>query len=182
MQYIKENVLIKPNVISALSFLSLASISVFMPFFMHAQWLTGAIINAILIIALFTIGIRSALVLCLIPSLMALSGGLIPAMLAPIIPFIMIANVLFVLIIDRSCFYFKNNAQGYWFGLMLASFTKFIFLYFSLSVINKLLIKQELMAKVSQMMSWPQLATALTGGFIAWIFLQKICKTKRLRE
>lgn len=174
MRYIKENILIKPNIVSLASFLTLASIAVFIPFFVHVQWLTGTIVNAILIIVLFTVGIRGALVLCLMPSLMALSGGLIPPILAPIVPFIMIANVLLVLIIDRSYFYFKDNLKGYWTGLIVGSLLKFVFLYFSLNIISNLLIKQELMAKVAQMMSWPQLATALTGGFIAWIFLKKI--------
>ena len=176
MQYIKENVLAKPNVASLANFLVLASIAVFTPFFIHVQWLTGSIVNAVLIIVLFTVGVRSALVLCLIPSLMALAGGLIPPILAPIIPFIMMANVILVLAVDRVYYYFKNDLKGYWFGLMSGAILKFLFLYFSLNIISKLLIKQELMAKVAQMMSWPQLATAITGGFIAWIFLKKIKK------
>ncbi|MCK4539657.1 iron hydrogenase [Candidatus Parcubacteria bacterium] len=171
---IKENVLTKPNIVSLANFLMLASIAIFIPFFVHIQWLTGPIVNAVLIIVLFTVGVRSALVLCLIPSLMALSGGLIPPILAPIIPFIMVSNVLLVLIIDQSHLYFKNNFKGYWVGLIAGSLLKFAFLYFSLNIISKLLIKQELMAKIAQMMSWPQLATALSGGFIAWIFLKKI--------
>ena len=174
MRYIKENVLSKPNIASLANFLVLASIAVFTPFFIHVQWLTGSIVNAVLIIVLFTVGVRSALVLCLIPSLMALAGGLIPPILAPIIPFIMMSNVMLVLVVDRVYYYFKNDLKGYWFGLMSGAVLKFAFLYFSLNIISKLLIKQELMAKVAQMMSWPQLATAITGGFIAWIFLKKI--------
>ena len=174
MRYIKENVLSKPNIASLANFLVLASIAVFTPFLIHVQWLTGSIVNAVLIIVLFTVGVRSALVLCLIPSLMALAGGLIPPILAPIIPFIMMSNVMLVLVVDRVYYYFKNDLKGYWFGLMSGAVLKFAFLYFSLNIISKLLIKQELMAKVAQMMSWPQLATAITGGFIAWIFLKKI--------
>lgn len=174
MRYIKENVLSKPNIASLANFLVLASIAVFTPFFIHVQWLTGSIVNAVLIIVLFTVGVRSALVLCLIPSLMALAGGLIPPILAPIIPFIMMANVMLVLTVDRVYYYFKNDLKGYWLGLVVGAILKFAFLYFSLNIISKLLIKQELMAKVAQMMSWPQLATAITGGFIAWIFLKKI--------
>ena len=174
MRYIKENVLAKPNVASLVNFLVLASIAVFTPFFIHVQWLTGSIVNAVLIIVLFMVGVRSALVLCLIPSLMALAGGLISPVLAPIIPFIMMANVMLVLTVDRVYYYFKNDLKGYWVGLVVGAILKFAFLYFSLNIISKLLIKQELMAKVAQMMSWPQLATAITGGFIAWIFLKKI--------
>ncbi|MCK5320839.1 iron hydrogenase [Candidatus Parcubacteria bacterium] len=174
MRYIKENVLAKPNIASLANFLVLASIAVFTPFFIHVQWLTGSIVNAVLIIVLFTVGVRSALVLCLIPSLMALAGGLIPPILAPIIPFIMMSNVILVLAVDRVYYYFKNDLNGYWFGLVSGAVLKFAFIYFSLNIIIKLLIKQELVAKVAQMMSWPQLATAITGGFIAWIFLKKI--------
>ncbi len=168
---IKEQTMEKVNIRALTSFLGLAGVATVLPFFIHVQLLTGPIINAIFILALFLVGIRSALVICLMPSLMALSGGLLPAILAPVTPFIMIGNVILVLCVDR--FYdWRPDARGYWQGVVVGAILKFVFLYLSVSFITRLLIKQELAVKVAQMMSWPQFATAVAGGVIAWAILK----------
>lgn len=172
MDYLKEKALAEVNVRSLTTFLGLVGIAAILPFFIHLQWLTGPIVNAILILILFLSGIRSAMVAALVPSLMALSGGLLPAMLAPAVPFIMIGNVIFVLLIDFFYNKLKNEKYGYWVGVLAASTVKFVFLFLSVNFITKLLIKQELAVKVAQMMSWPQFATAVTGGMLAWLILK----------
>lgn len=169
---IKENTLAGFNTKSISQFLSLASIAIILPFLIHLQIVTGPFVNAILIIALFLVGIRSALVLCLVPSLMALAGGLLPAVLAPAVPFIMISNVLFILIIEAVYERIQDSNKGYWWGIMIASAAKFLFLFISATFIVRILAKQELAVKVAQMMSWPQFATALAGGILAWVFLR----------
>jgi hypothetical protein len=45
-------------------------------------------------------------------------------------------------------------------------------LILSVNIISGLLLKNELAVKVAQMMSWPQFATAITGGMIAWAILR----------
>ena len=172
MQYLRAQALTKVNTLAMARFLGLASVATILPFLIHLQWVTGPIVNAILIITLLLIGIRSALVLCLIPSLMALSGGLLPAMLAPIVPFIMISNVILVISFDWIYNNFKNANKSYWLGIVIGAGLKFIFLFASVSLISKLLIKQELAVKVAQLMSWPQFATAVIGGMIAWVVLK----------
>ncbi len=172
MIYIKEQVITKTNIKIITQFLGLAGVAMILPFFIHLQWVTGPIINAILILTLFLVGVRSALVLCLIPSLMALSGGLLPAILAPVVPFIMISNVILVLSIDWVYNRAKDAAKGYSLGVLIGAGLKFLFLLASVNIIGHLLIKQELVIKVAQMMSWPQFATAVTGGMIAWIALK----------
>lgn len=152
-------------------FLALAGVVTILPFYFHAQWVTGPVINAIFILTLFLVGIRSALVLCLMPSLMALSGGLLPAVLAPVVPFIMIGNVILVLAVDYIYNHWKSKFS-YWLGVVVGAGLKFAFLYFSVGFISRLLIKQELAIKVAQMMSWPQFFTAVTGGMIAWGILR----------
>ncbi len=168
MQNVKSKALSQVNARQVAYFLGLSGIATLLPFYIHLQWLTGPIINAILILLLFLIGIRSALLVCLIPSIIALSSGLLPAVLAPVVPFIMLGNVILVITMDRFYELSKNNFLGYWYGLMGGAFLKFAFLYLSVSIIGRLLIKQELTLKVAQMMSWPQFFTAVTGGFIAW--------------
>jgi riboflavin transporter len=162
------------NITTLTSFVALSGIAVFLPFFIHLQWITGPIINGVLVITLFLVGIRSAMVLALAPSLMALSGGLLPAVLAPAVPFIMISNIIFVLTIDFIYQYFKDENKGFWLGVIIGAGLKFIFLILSVNFIAKLLIKQELAVKVAQMMSWPQFATAVVGGLIAWAVLKWI--------
>jgi len=153
-------------------FFVLATPAILLPFFIHIQWLTGPIINAILILAVIVVGIRAAMVIALIPSLIALGSGLIPAILAPVVPFIMIANVVLILAVD----YFYNNRKsdsiGYANGVVVGAVLKFALLYFSVDLIAKLLIKQELVTAVASMMGWMQLMTALAGGVIAWVVLK----------
>ena len=103
---------------------------------------------------------------------MALAGGLLPAILAPVIPFIMISNVIFVLSIEWIYNQSRNEAKGYWLGVLVGAGLKFLFLLASVNLIGRLLIKQELTIKVAQMMSWPQFATAVAGGLIAWAVLK----------
>lgn len=172
MENVKMKTMEGINVRGMTTFLGFAGVATALPMLIHLQWLTGPIVNAILIIVLFVVGIRSAMVLCLVPSLMALSGGLLPAVLAPIVPFIMISNTILVLTIDWFYNSFKDQQKGYWIGLFVGATLKFLFLFFSVNIIGKLLIKQELVAKVAQLMSWPQMATAVTGGFIAWVVLK----------
>ncbi|MDO8668444.1 MAG: ECF transporter S component [bacterium] len=172
MEIIKEQTLEKVNVQSMTRFVALAGVAMFLPFFIHLQWISGPIVNALLILILFLVGIRSALVVALVPSLMALAGGLLPAVLSPVVPFIMISNAIFVLSVDRIYDWSKDSSRGYWIGVLVGAILKFLFLYISVSFIAKLLIKQELAVKVAQMMSWPQLATAVLGGMIAWVILK----------
>lgn len=155
-------------------FLILGALAVLTPWFIPAQWLSGPLVNFLLIIALFTVGLKGALVLCVVPSLLALTGGLIPVMLAPMLPFIMIGNMIFVKAIDVGYGYFQNNDRGYWTGLFAGAFLKFVFIYSGSIFIFALLIKSSLAEKAAQMMSWPQLLTALSGGMLAWLFLKRI--------
>ncbi|MFH1427241.1 MAG: ECF transporter S component [Patescibacteria group bacterium] len=172
MDYLKEQTLARVNIRALVNFLTLSGVATLLPFFIHLQWVTGPIINAILIITLFLVGIRSAMVVALIPSLMALAGGLLPAVLAPVVPFIMISNVILILSVDWLYNNFKDENKGYWIGVIVGALLKFTFLFFSVSFIAKLLLKQELAVKVAQMMSWPQFATAVIGGMLAWVVLK----------
>lgn len=174
MAYTREESLVKVDTASVAQFLLLAGIATVVPFFFHVQWATGPMVNAILIIALFILGIRSAFLLCLIPSLMALAGGLLPAVLAPIVPFIMISNVLFVFTIDYFYRNHRDAIKGFWIGLAAGASLKYLFLYFNTQLMASLILKQELAGKVAMLMSWAQLATALAGGVIAFAILKPL--------
>ncbi len=178
MLYTKEQIMARVDIRATARFLALAGTATFLPFVIHVQFITGPIVNAILSLALFLVGVRSALVICLIPSMMALAGGLLPAILAPVVPFIMIGNVILVLCVDYAVRrqITPSRAKNYWIGVLIGAGLKFAFLFFSVNFISKLLIKQELAVKVAQMMSWPQFATAVAGGVIAWAMLKWLNK------
>lgn len=153
-------------------FVTLAGVVTFLPFFIHLQWLSGPIVNAILILVLYIVGPRAALLVSVVPSLMALFGGLLPAPLAPIVPFIMIGNGIFVLV-----FYYWQNSKyseinSFFFGAISASLVKFIFLFFSARLVIGYFVKESLAEKVVLMFSFPQLLTALSGSLIALSILK----------
>src|SRR3989339_756181 len=165
----KALVLDKARTITAIQFASLLGIATVAPLF-HQQWVTGPIVNAMFLIAVTLLGTQTAIMLALLPSTIALAVGLLPAILAPMVPFIIISNTIFILGFDLLR---KNN---YWLGVFFGSILKFIFLWSTSSVVINLLLKKEIASQVSAMMSWPQLATALIGGVIAYIFLKGLKK------
>ncbi|MFH1610626.1 MAG: iron hydrogenase [Patescibacteria group bacterium] len=175
----KTAILIKPNVVYLTKFTLLLAIATFAPFIgFHSQWITGPLVNAALILSVYMVGARGALLIGMLPSTIALSTGLLPAMLAPMIPFIIISNSLLILVVDfiykKSLI--KNFNVNYATGLVVASGVKSLFLFLTSSVVVGLLIKQELAVKVATMMSYPQFITAIIGGIIVFGFLKILKK------
>lgn len=159
----------RSKTIATVQFVGLLSIATVAPLF-HQQWLTGPIVNAMFLIAVVLLGSQNAILLALLPSTIALGVGLLPAVLAPMIPFIIISNVILIL-----GFYYLRE-KNFWLGVAVGSVLKFAFLWSTSFVVVNLLLKKELAVSVSAMMSWPQLATALIGGLLAYIFLKQIKK------
>jgi len=134
------------------------------------QFITGPIVNATLLIAVALLGMRDGLLIGLIPSSIALATGLLPPVLAPMIPFIIVGNAILVVTFG----YLRN--KNYWLGLVSGSILKFAFLSGTSSVVINLLPNKAVAANVAVMMSWPQLVTALAGGLLAYGFIQGIKK------
>lgn len=145
---------------------SLLLLSVFLPSIIHQQAITGPLINAILLLATVTLGTSAALTIGLIPSVVALSRGLLPAVLAPVVPFIMLANAVYVLV------FYSLQRKNYVGAVVTASLSKFGLLYLVSQHLLATLLPQQFLSKAAAMMSWPQLVTALTGGVIAWVVLK----------
>ncbi len=118
------------------------------------QWITGTIVNAILFLAVWRVGLVNAAFVAALPSTIALARGLLPAPMAALIPYIIISN--FVLI---SVFYAaKRHPLS---GMIASSAAKFIFLF----AVSSFFFKAA--GPLLYMMQWPQLFTALAGGLIA---------------
>ena len=166
-----EKVLImdRERLISVTKFIALIGIATLVPLF-HQQMITGPIVNATLFVSAIIFGRQMGIFVGLIPSVIALSVGLLSPVLAPMIPYIMISNAILIL-----TFNFLRN-KNFWLAVGVASFMKFLFLFSTSSLVVNLLLKKEIADSVIMMMSWPQLSTALAGGIIAWVFLKKIQK------
>ncbi len=138
------------------------------PFFTHLQPITGPLVNALLLIATVLIGPLEAIMIGLVPSTVALASGTLPLPLAPMVPFIMIGNALLV-----TAFHYSKKL-GFLPAVVIAALIKFVFLAGTVQLLMSTMLKSELVAKLSIMMSWPQLITALTGGLIAYLLLKTL--------
>ncbi|MEA2088616.1 MAG: iron hydrogenase [Patescibacteria group bacterium] len=164
---VKTNILAVADAKIIANFLFLAGLSILIPAFFHIQFITGPMINAILFLSVVLLGRSSALLIGMIPSVIALSFGLLPALLAPMVPFIMLSNAILIMV-------FSWLEKKYWAAVLIASTAKFLFLYFSCSIIMDLIFKKELALKISQILGWTQLATAILGGIIAFLILKSL--------
>jgi len=168
---LQTTTLSKINITYAVKFLTLLTLATAAPLVgLHSQWLTGPIVNMALILAVYLLGVRGALLIGILPSTIALGTGLLPAVLAPMIPFIIISNTLLILVID----FFKKlsgaelDIKNYGIGLFFAAGIKYLFLFVTSGVVINLLLQQSLAIQVAQLMSWPQFFTAVIGGILAW--------------
>jgi hypothetical protein len=92
------------------------------------------------------------------------------------IPFIMTGNALMVLV-----FYKMTNpstplmTRNFWKGAIPAALVKFIFIW-SVGMVLAGSVLNSVASKVMLMISWPQLATAIAGAAIAFLFLKIVKK------
>jgi len=156
--------------LKAALFAFLLALFILLPALIHLQWVTGPTVNAMLFIATVILGPTQAMLLGLMPSSVALSTGLLPLPLAPMVPFIMISNALLVMVFEYS---YRKNAI---IGIVLAAAFKFLFLQAALNFIMKSMVTGNIGSAMAVMVSWPQFVTALVGGFIAYTFLKSIKK------
>ncbi|MFA6437498.1 MAG: ECF transporter S component [Candidatus Paceibacterota bacterium] len=161
-----DKTLAKTVIAKSIVFSVFLSVATILPALIHQQFITGPIINAILFASTIILGRESAIIIGLIPSLIALSFGLLSPALAPIVPFIMMSNALLVMIFGAF------RKKNYWIGMIFASILKFVFLFVTSSIVINLLLKKEVATKVAQIMSWPQLITAIMGGIIAFLIIK----------
>lgn len=170
---INTTTLTKVNVTYLVKFLILLTVATGAPLIgIHSQFITGPIVNAALILSVFLIGVRGGLLIGMLPSTIALGTGLLPAVLVPMIPFIIISNSILILAVD----YIRKNGLNYWFGILGGSLLKFLFLFVTSGIVVSLLINSAVAPKVVAIMSWPQLVTAVMGGILAFGILKILKK------
>lgn len=156
--------------IRLLIFAIFLALLILMPFLFTSQWITGPTVNAALFIAAVILGPTQAMLLGLMPSTVALSAGLLPFVLAPMVPFIMLSNVILVLV-----FYYLYK-KNYFVALSVSAFLKFAFLHQTVTWVMSRFLESKIVTTLGVMMSWPQFFTAIIGGLIAYAFLKQIKK------
>ncbi len=160
------------------SVLSLAQLSFLLAIITFApllgnQYITGTIVNAALLVSVIVLGFRKTLFLCFLPSIISLASGLLSAVLAPMIPFIIAGNILLVYVFNLL------RKKNYWLGLVPAALLKFSLLFFMSNVLIGLFIKGQVASNIAVMMSWPQLITAVSGGIIAYFIVRGLGLTNK---
>ncbi len=165
-----DSLILKKVITKDLAFFVLLSfVAIFAPFF-NLQAVTGPLVNATLFLATIFLGVKSAVFFAIFPSIIALAIGLLPLPLAPFIPFIVTGNIILVLVFNRI-------QDNYWLGVVLSSFLKFAFLFLISYAVSNFIFSPVATKILVNLMSWPQFATALTGGLIAYFFINLFKKT-----
>jgi len=149
-----------------LIFIAILISIIFLPSVIHNQFITGTIINALLLITVILLNKSKAIYLGFIPSIVALGSGLLPMPLAPMLPFIIISNTLYITLYNK--FYKKNVIIS----IVISSIVKFIFLSTFIILLGQILFDELLLAKVTLMMTWSQLITSVLGGLVASALLK----------
>ncbi len=128
----------------------------------HNQWVTGTIVNALLFIAGWRLGIVNAFVIAAMPSTVALMRGLLPTPMAIMIPYIIMANFLLVIV-------FMALKKKLFVGMISASLVKFGFLF-----IAAMFLSAHIGSNLIVMFQWPQLVTALAGGLVSILVIKSL--------
>lgn len=150
----------------------------FLPFFLgHPQWLVGSVVNCLLVVAALELQGRNLLPVILLPSLGALSRGLLfgpfTPFLAIMVPFIWAGNALLVAGMKSLYLKFKQN---YWVSLGASALLKTVFLFAcAFALVNSSVLP----ALFLTTMGATQFVTAAAGGALAFA-LTKTGLTKKL--
>lgn len=144
-------------------------LAVFAPFF-NNQLITGTLINSLLIVSVFIFSITGASLLAFLPSSISLFLGLLPAAMAPMIPFIILGNLILVYIVDVL------RKKNYLMTGILGAVAKAGFLYTVSYVLFNFFLNGAGAKIASSMMGYMQLLTALMGFVLAYPVIKLIRK------
>jgi len=142
-----------------------------------STFVTGSLVNLILLVSVFMIGLGGGLTIALISNFCAFLMGVGPAFIQ-IVPFVAVGNAILVVIawlvrnyIAQRDIKKKAVATA---GLVVASIAKMLFLWIGLVIIILPLIpglKPAQISIIGSAFTWPQLVTALTGSVLALIIV-----------
>ncbi len=119
------------------------------------QFITGPLVNTVLYLAAMIVGWQGGMLIGILTPVIASIRGILPPPLTPLIPFIALGNSVLIIL------FFWLQSKNKIVGIIIASCVKFLLLAGAV----KLLV--QVPPAIAQMMSFPQLITALAGGAIA---------------
>lgn len=135
------------------------------------QPVTGPLVNALLLLTVEWLGLSQAISVGMVTPLGAALRGVLPLPLVVMIPFIALGNAVLVSV------YARLRERGRGLALVAGAVAKFLLLYGTVTLLGAYPTSLEIGGRVQQvlipqamrhMMGWPQLATALAGGLIAF--------------
>jgi len=126
------------------------------------QVITGIIVNATLFVGAYYLSTSQALLLGIVPSCMALAVGLLPPVLAPMLPFIIMGNCMLVLTFTWL------KKFNFWMGGVVSAVLKCAFLYGMSFIVTGLILNKQVAVSAAEMMGVIQLFTALGGAVLAY--------------
>lgn len=132
------------------------------------QFITGPLINTILFLSAMMVGWSGGILIGIFTPVIAAMRGILPPPLVPLIPFIGLGNGILVVL------FFLLKTKNKIIGILVASTAKFLIL---VTAVNLLV---QVPPPVAQMMSFPQLITALVGGFIALLTERLLGKSGKI--
>ncbi len=120
------------------------------------QQVTGPVVNALLFLAVGSVGTGNAILVGGLPSMVGIAQGTIPLPLAAMVPFIVAGNAVLVVTFGLL------RRRGFALAAVAAAVLKFALLYCAVTYVVR--VPQP----VATMMQWPQLFTALAGALLAF--------------
>jgi uncharacterized membrane protein len=135
------------------------------------QAVTGTLVNGLLLLTVMSLGVGPAMLVGMVTPIAAAASGLLPLPLLVMVPFIAPANATLVAV------YGALASRNRIVALVVAAVAKFALLFamVELLVTRPLTLAMaggpqvvKMPATIVYMMQWPQLATALAGGVLAF--------------
>ena len=137
------------------------------------QPITGPLVNTVLFLATWMFGPLAGILIGSLTPLVALFRGQLPAILAPMVPFILAGNVSLVLIFYLIAKALREYSVIRWMlSLLSASAVKTLLLYGAVIFIVPHIAGERLPTPVEWMMSLPQFVTALIGGILTYLLVK----------
>lgn len=140
------------------------------------QPVTGPLVNCMLLLSALFAGPISGILVGLVTPWIAFLRGILMAPLAPMIPFIMLGNGVYVLCFYLCRKFLGKKVLGSAVGIATGAVVKFLILSGAVQFVVTV------PDKIAKAMQFPQLLTALAGGAIAVIAARLIARAGRKEE
>jgi len=151
-------------------------------------FVTGSLVNMILLVSVFMIGLGGGLTIAILSPFLAAFVGVGPAFIQ-IVPFVAVANAILVLVAwparKRIMFNGPGDVLFTAVNLIIAGAAKMAFLWVALVLIALPFIpgvtKQQI-SVIGFTFSWPQLVDAIIGGALAMLIVPLLRRAMKLSK